>query len=201
MRRMVIAAGIWLCGLHGAQALDLGVGVNASLGMRGAESYVAIGYGSAAIGYTEPGIDLSGTAPGWYLSFGSWLSPYLGLDARLGATEVAGLGRALGLDVSARLSSWYGLYLRPQWTGDMLAVHALAGFAQFQYERTLSSPGTTLIEAVNRTGFSFGAGAAFAPSPGFQLGLEWLAIARGASLGAGISGSASLLSAYALFSF
>ena len=202
VRTAMLAAG--LIGWAAApEALDLDVGVNATLGMGGAESYIAVGYGTAALGYGEPGVSLSGTASGWYLAFGSWLSPYFALDARLGATNAAGLGALGGQELSVRLPSWYGLYLRPQWTGEMVAVHALVGFSEFQYERTVLDPaqGTAFVDATARTAFSFGAGIALAPAVGLELGAEWLALARNTGLGPAVSGSASLLAGYLLFSF
>ncbi len=202
MRKALLAVGMIAC-VQAASALDLDVGVSTALSAGGAESFIGVGYGVMGFTYREPGTKLTGSAPGWFVSFGSWLSPYLGLDARLGASETASLGRFGVWQFYARTPAWYGLYLRPQWTGSAIALHALAGFSDFQFERTALDPtaNTLQVDGVRHSGFSFGAGIAFAPSVDLQLGVEWLAIARNAGLGPAVSSDISLLSGYLLFSF
>jgi len=182
-----------------AEALDVAFGADVDIGAgRAYDQYIGFGYGALQLDYQQTNAKRSGTTSAWFLSFGAMMSSFVGMEMRIGGGGHVNVDPIAGTPLQIGLPSLFALYVRPRIPMRPIEIYGLVGYAEAIYERTTPLFGN---ERARATGFSFGAGVAWRPTPGFAAGIEGVSLLRNASLGPGIDANATLLSAWMRFEY
>lgn len=112
---------------------------------------------------------------------GLMFNEFLGFDARLGLgvsqdTKELNVG-ILTTEAETSLTSYYGLYLRPQYMQDRMQIYGLLGYAGADIE--LNVKNTRLDFEGSDAGVSYGAGIGFSPDRTLFFNVEYLKMLSG----------------------
>lgn len=155
------------------------------------ESYLGIGPSMYSINYSDPGVNINQSNPGFMLKYGSDFNEYMGFEFRLGMSLKG--ETTVGASKVEFDTFFYSILLKPQYPlTQELKVYALAGMTSFTLNRKqTTTAGTVLLnDKASKLSASYGAGTEFKFKENMSISADWIQYWSSINIGPQINTSA-----------